>query len=512
MRLSDVVRVSRAVAATRSRNAKRDLLADLLAGALPDDAVLAVAYLAGTLPQGRIGVGYAALRDVGASPAAEASTLTLLEVERALADIKATAGTGSKRRRLERLAALYGEMTGEERAFLTALLSGDVRQGALGGVMVEALGRAADVPAAAVRRAFMLSGDLIETAGIALRGGADALAAVRLETFRPVRPMLAQPSDGPEAALSSLGEAAFEHKLDGARIQVHRDGDAVRVFTRRLHDVTARVPEVVDAVRALPLTTCVLDGEVIALREDGRPHPFQTTMRRFGRKLDVDRVRAELPLSAFFFDCLRLDQDTLLDRPARERFAALHGALPADLVVPRLLTADPDAAARFFEDALAAGHEGVMAKGLAEPYQAGARGASWLKLKPAHTLDLVVLAAEWGSGRREGWLSNLHLGARDPATNGFVMLGKTFKGLTDQLLQWQTEALLARELSRDTYTVHVRPELVVEIAFSDLQASPRYPGGLALRFARVKRYRDDKTAAEADTIETVRGIYAAQSA
>jgi DNA ligase-1 len=327
--------------------------------------------------------------------------------------------------------------------------------------------------------------------------------------MHPVAPMLAQPSSSVADALHAMSEAAFEWKVDGARVQVHKANDDVRVYTRNLNDVTGAVPEVVSAVGARSI---VLDGEAIALNPDGTPRPFQVTMRRFGRKLDVETLLHELPLSVFFFDCLYLDGSALVDRPARERFDALAAALPAEIVMPRLVTGDLEAAQAFYTDALRLGHEGVMAKALDSPYEAGSRGAAWLKITRAQTLDLVVLAAEWGHGRRHGWLSNLHLGARDPATGGFVMLGKTFKGLTDKLLAWQTEEFLKRETHRDEWTVYLRPELVVEIAFNDLQQSPQYPGGLALRFARVKRYRPDKTAAEADTIDTVRALYAAQSA
>jgi len=342
--------------------------------------------------------------------------------------------------------------------------------------------------------------------------GATGLARVSIGLHRPVQPMLAQPAEDIADALRRLGTAALEWKVDGARVQVHKAGDEVRVYTRTLNDVTASVPEIVEAVRVLPARELVLDGEAIAVGPGGAPQPFQVTMRRFGRKLDIERLRAELPLAAYFFDCLRCNDDMLVDRPALERFAVLDQSLPAGLVVPRLVTADTDAAQAFYAQALARGHEGVMAKATDAPYEAGRRGASWLKVKRAHTLDLVVLAAEWGHGRRQGWLSNLHLGARDPATGGFVMLGKTFKGMTDQLLEWQTRELLAREISRDSHTVYVRPELVIEVAFNDLQASPHYPGGLALRFARVKGYRIDKRAEDADTIDTVRALYAGQVA
>jgi len=377
--------------------------------------------------------------------------------------------------------------------------------------MLDAIAQAAALPAADVRRAAMYAGGLPAVAKGALAEGAKGLAAFSIQLLQPVQPMLAQPAEDIRAALAQLGVAAFDWKLDGARVQVHKAGDEVRVFTRSLNDVTGAVPEVVEAVRPLAARELILDGEAIALAPSGAPHPFQVTMRRFGRKLDVEAMRGELPLSVFFFDCLRRDAEDLVDRPARERFDALAAALPSGLVIPRLVTGDPAAAEAFFEDAVGRGHEGVIAKALDAPYEAGRRGSTWLKLKRAQTLDLVVLAAEWGHGRRNGWLSNLHLGALDPARGEFVMLGKTFKGLTDEILAWQTEAFLARAIARDAYTVYVRPEIVVEIEFNELQASPQYPGGLALRFARVKRYRPDKRPDEADTIETVRAIYAAQT-
>lgn len=509
--LADLVEASTHAARTASRIGKRDAIAAFLRAVAPGEVEIAVAYLAGETRQGRLGIGIATLAALRGGAAAAAPTLTLSEVDAALARIAATRGKGAAAERSAKLAALFARATRAEQDFLVRLLVGELRQGALEGVMIEAIAAAAGVAVADVRRAAMLAGDLGAVARAALAEGAAGLARFSIEPLRPVLPMLAQPAEDVADALARLGTAALEWKLDGARVQVHKAGGDVRVFTRNGNDVTAAVPEIVDAVRGLPARELVLDGEAIALAPGGAPQPFQVTMRRFGRKLDVDALRAELPLSVFFFDVLRLDGESLVERPARERFAALAGALPSGLIVPRLVTRDADAAQAFYAEALARGHEGVMAKALDAPYEAGSRGAAWLKVKRAHTLDLVVLAAEWGHGRRRGWLSNLHLGARDPA-GGFVMLGKTFKGLTDELLEWQTRELLAREIGRDDHTVYVRPELVVEVAFNDVQASPQYPGGLALRFARVKRYRADKRAEDADTIDTVRAIYAAQLA
>jgi DNA ligase-1 len=373
--------------------------------------------------------------------------------------------------------------------------------------MLEAVAKAAGVPAEQVRRARMMAGNLPTVARAALKGDAAELASYATQLFRPVHPMLAGSADDAGVAIEELGEAALEYKLDGARIQVHKAGDQVAVYSRRLNDVTAAVPELVEAIRALPARELILDGEVIALRPDGSPHPFQSTMSRFSKRLDVARARGEVPLTPFFFDLLYLDGGALIDEPARDRFTALFGAVPSTMLVPRLLTSSTADAQGFLEGALAHGHEGIMAKALEAPYQAGHRGRRWLKIKPANTLDLVVLAAEWGHGRRHGWLSNLHLGARDPVNGEFVMLGKTFKGMTDEMLNWQTKKLLELEVARDGHTVYVRPELVVEAAFNEVQGSSQYPGGVALRFARIKRYRTDKTAAEADTIGAVQEIY-----
>jgi DNA ligase-1 len=375
--------------------------------------------------------------------------------------------------------------------------------------MVEAVSRAADVPRADVRRAAMLTGDLGATATAAIEGGSAALARFRLSLLTALQPMLAQSAEDVPSALARISPAVVEWKLDGARIQVHRLGSEVRAFTRNLADVTDRVPEIVAVMRSLPIEAAVFDAEAIALRPDRRPHPFGLTMSRFGSRSrkDLTEFQTDYPLSAFVFDVLHLDGEDLIDRPAVERFAALDERLPEELRVPRIVTEDVEVADRFLDDAIARGHEGVMVKALDAPYEAGRRGAAWIKVKRANTLDLVVLAAEWGHGRRQGRLSNLHLGARDLENGGYVMLGKTFKGMTDEMLAWQTERFQEIETGREGITVHVRPELVVEVAFDGLQPSPRYPGGLALRFARVKGYRPDKRADDADTIETVRAIH-----
>jgi len=510
--LSTVVTTSESVAATTKRTPKVRALANCLRGLDKAEIEIGVAYLAGELPQGKIGIGYATLRTASQTPASESPSLQLAQVDAALTTLAGVKGAGSTAARTKHLRDLFAAATQAEQSFLLKLLSGELRQGALAAVMTDGIAMAADIPIVEVRRAVMYAPTLGAVALAALHDERSALSRFQLATLSPVVPMLAETAEDIEDALQMLGaNAVFEWKLDGARIQVHKRGDEVRVFTRNLNNVADAVPEVIEAVRAMPARELVLDGEVIALDSQGNPLPFQLTMRRFGRKLDVETLRRELPLYPFFFDCLRLDADSLADRPAHERYAALASAVPSNLRVPQLITTDLRQAERFYADALAKGHEGVMAKSLIAPYEAGKRGASWLKIKHTHTLDLVVLAAEWGSGRRTGKLSNLHLGARHPATGEFVMLGKTFKGLTDSMLEWQTKEFLAREVSRDSNTVTLRPELVVEIAFNDIQASSHYTGGYALRFARVKRYRSDKAASEADTIETVRSLYDAQS-
>jgi DNA ligase-1 len=510
--LARLVGTSQRVGTASARRTKVREIAAFLKALPPDEIETAVHYLSGEVTQGRIGITYKALRAAAAAGAANEELLSIAEVDRSLAAIDAIRGTGSAARRAAALHALFARATPAEQEFLLRLIVGELRQGALAGVMLEAIAAAADVPVADVRRAAMYSKKLGAVARLALREGTDALAKFQLELFVPAAPMLAQTAADVGEALKAIGgEAAFEWKMDGARIQVHKVDDQVRIFTRSLNEVTGAVPEIVEAVRTFGAQTLVLDGEAIAFDAAQRPHPFQITMRRFGRKLNVESSRAELPIRAFFFDCLHFAGRSIADLPLRERFQALAEAVPAALRVPRLVTSVESEASAFYDAAIKAGHEGLMAKSLDAPYEAGNRGASWFKIKRAHTLDLIVLAAEWGHGRRTGKLSNLHLGARDPATDEYVMLGKTFKGLTDATLEWQTQELLARETHRDQWTVYVRPELVVEIAFSDLQASVRYPAGLALRLARVKRYRDDKRAEEADTMESVRGIYAAQS-
>ncbi len=519
MLLAELADVSRAVAANPARLAKIEALAGALRSATHDEVPIAVAYLSGELPQRQIGVGWAALRD--APPAAAGPSLTLTDVDAAFTRIGALVGKGSAGERRRLVGELLGAATADEQYFMVRLLSGELRQGALDGVMTEAVARAAAVPVAQVRRAVMLRGSLPAVAWAALSGGTGALAGFGLQVGQPLKPMLAASAPSIEDALAKIAagaggrqdaggpaaaaKAAVEWKLDGIRIQAHiLDGD-VRLFTRTLDDITARLPEVAAVLGKLPVRAAVFDGELIALRPDGRPYPFQDTSARVASETVLENP---VPLSVFLFDALHLDGTDLIDLPDAERHAALAGVVPAELLMPRLVTDSADEAAAFFRGALAHGHEGVVVKSLATLYAAGRRGAGWIKVKPRHTLDLVVLAVEWGHGRRQGWLSNLHLGARDPETGGWVMLGKTFKGLTDELLTWQTAKLQELEDHRDDWTVYVRPELVVEIAFDGVQRSPRYPGGVALRFARVLRYREDKPAAEADTIDTVRALAA----
>ena len=508
MLLADVVAASASVGATRARTAKAAAIAALLRRTEAGEVEPVTSWLAGEPRQGRLGVGWRTLHAATTAPAAEPS-LTVVRVDAALTGLAGASGTGSAARRDALLGDLLSAATADEQRFLTALLTGELRQGALEGVMLDAVAAAADVPAASVRRAFMLSGRLPGTAVTALSGGRDALDAVGLGVGRPVRPMLASPGSSLEAALADMGsDVTVEFKLDGARIQVHRDGDDVRVWTRTLREVTDGVPELLERVRALPCRTAVLDGETLALDDDGRPRAFQDTMSRFGSDASDEGVL----LSPFFFDLLHLDGRDLLDEPLHVRLDALAGLLAAEEHAPLRMRGargpTPEQAATVLDEALAAGHEGVVVKALDAPYAAGRRGKAWQKVKPVHTLDLVVLGAEWGYGRRAGKLSNIHLGARDPDGGEPVMVGKTFKGMTDELLAWQTATFPGHVREEHGWGVLLRPELVVEIALDGAQRSVRYPGGVALRFARVLRYRPDKTPAEADTIDAVRGLLA----
>jgi len=527
--LAELVDLSRSLAATSGRLDKTALLAALLRRLDPEEIEIAVAFLTGGTRQGRIGLGHATIAkaieraDRVSIPAPSAQTsleeslfpavdapaasgpVTITEADLAFSTIAHLSGSGSAGAREAQLRALFARASHEEREFLWRVLSGELRQGALEGVMHEAIAAASGIDVAAIRRAAMFGGDLGAVARVAMTEGHAGLERFQPQLFHPLAPMLAQTAESLEAALARLGEASLEYKLDGARVQVHKQDSEVCVYSRLLNDVTPAVPEVVAAAGALTARDCILDGEAIVLDAEGRPQPFQITMRRFGRKQDVETLAAELKVTAMWFDLLSLDGRSLVDAPQRERFAAL-AALDASRVVPHVVTSDLATAEAFYDRALEAGHEGIMAKATGAPYVAGGRGSAWLKIKPAHTLDLVVLAAEWGHGRRQGWLSNLHLGALDSSTGAFVMLGKTFKGMTDEMLEWQTHRLQELEVSREGIVVHVRPELVVEVAFNDVQESPIYPGGMALRFARVKRYRDDKRPQDADTVETVQAI------
>lgn len=498
-----MVQTSADVARDRSRTRKTEVLAGLLSGAGDAELPIVVAWLSGEIPQGRLGVGWRSLSKAAPVPASEPS-LEVAEVDAAFSALASANGPGSTRRRADILASMFGAATEPEQRFLVALLTGELRQGALAGVMTDAIAKANGQALTAVRRAHMLTGSLPETAALA-RAGAYALSGVGLEVGRAVAPMLATPADDLDAALGLLGpDLVVDYKLDGARIQVHRNGDEIAVYTRTLREVTANVPDLVEVVARLPCDSVILDGETLMLADDGRPRSFQDTMSRFGSG-PTAADDAERLLKPFFFDCLHLDGDDLIDRPLSDRLAAIDSIAP-HLRIPAVTRPTPEEARRHFDAALADGHEGVMVKSLDGRYVAGRRGKAWQKVKPTHTFDLVVLAAEWGSGRRTGWLSNLHLGARDPDTGEAIMVGKTFKGLTDELLQWQTAEFPKHETRRDSHTVYLRPEIVVEIELDGAQRSSRYPGGVALRFARVVRYRPDKTPAQADSIEAIRAL------
>lgn len=503
VQFSEVVATGAAVASTAGRTAKTEAIAALLRRADLEELPVVIGLLRGEPRQGRIGIGAATAWSARPEHAASAS-LTIADIDGAMTALRATTGSGSSAARDNLLRSLFSQATADEADYLRRVFVGELRHGALDGVVADGLARALGVPSGLIRRASMLLGDLGEAAVVGRAGGEGALAAVGLQVMRPIQPMLASTASGVAAALEGFRLASVEWKLDGIRVQVHKRGDEVRVFTRNLNDITARVPDVAAAVADLPVRAVVLDGEAMAWDQRGLPVAFQDTMSRVGREREE---RWDLTLRPYFFDCLHLDGRDLLDLPLRERIAALDdlGSRRAAHRIPGVVTADAGDAERVADEALAAGHEGVVVKDLDAPYVAGRRGAAWRKVKPVRTFDLVVLAAEWGHGRRTGWLSNLHLGARDPA-GGFVMVGKTFKGLTDSLLTWQTERLLELELRRDRATVYVRPVLVVEIALDGVQSSTRYPGGVALRFARVKRYRPDKSPAESDTIQSLQAL------
>jgi DNA ligase-1 len=496
--LADVVSASKAVTETSSRSRKVAILAELLQGLEPNEVPLAVGYLAGMPRQGRVGVGYSTIYGIEPRPAATAS-LTIAELDRAIAELQRTTGSGSAAKRKQILGELLGGATEQEADFIRRLLTGELRQGALAGVMIDAIAKAAGVSAEIARRALMLSGDLTRTAEIAMSSGEEGLREVGFEIFRPILPMLASTAESVDEAMQSFDRASVEWKLDGIRIQIHRRGDDVRIYTRNLNEITQTLPGIVDAVRRLSVSQAVFDGEALWMGDDG-PAAFQDTVSR----IDGD-ARPE-GIVTFLFDVLHVDGEDLLDTPLADRAARLEAIAP-QLRIPAMLTSDPAEGQRVLDEALEAGHEGAVVKDAASLYSAGRRGKAWRKVKPVRTYDLVVLGAEWGHGRRQGWLSNLHLGARDPRTGEFVMVGKTFKGMTDELLAWQTNELLERETGRRGITVFARPELVVEIALDGVQASTRYPGGVALRFARVKRYRPDKNADEADTIDDLRALF-----
>ncbi|HET9873736.1 MAG TPA: ATP-dependent DNA ligase [Propionibacteriaceae bacterium] len=510
MLLSRIASTSAALAATRSRIAKRDLIAEVLREATADDVEVIVCYLSGSLRQRRTGLGWKSLQDL--PEPALSPTLTVHEVDAAMERIAALSGAGSGISRARQVADLLGRATRTEQDLLRGLIFGDLRQGALEAQVQEGLALAFDVPLASVRRAAMLLSSTTSAAALLVSEGPEALERVGLRVGTPVQPMLAASAPDVEGALAKSGlPAVVDYKLDGIRVQVHRDPNAVRIFTRSLDDITSRLPEVVDIVRSLPAERLVLDGEVLALRPDGRPEAFQVTASRAATSIEVDPTMTRTPLMVAFFDLLHVDGADLADRPLSVRMERMRQVLPQTLIVPRAVCDSPDAVARLFRSAVAEGFEGLVVKNPASAYAAGRRDSAWVKLKPRHTFDLLVTAVEWGSGRRQGWLSNLHLAARDPDSDQLIMLGKTFKGLTDEMLTWQTEHFLRLETGRTRGTVYVQPSTVVEIACDGLQASTRYPGGVALRFARVLRYRTDKAADEADTIDTVRALSTIQT-
>jgi DNA ligase-1 len=508
--IKDLVELSRRVGSTTKKKEKVSLLADFFRRAKGEEIALAARYLSGQLPQGRLGIGWATLQEVLHDLPVPLRSPSLIEMDRLLEGISREKGGGSSERKVGLLRDLFSSLRQEEKEFLTGLILGEVRQGALEGVALEAIAQASSLPVDRLRQSLMFSGDIGEVAQVALEEGIAGLSHFQPRLFHPLSPMLANPVEGEAEALERLGEAGFEFKIDGARIQVHKEKEEVRIFTRHLKDITDSIPEIVELARTFQFENAIFEGEAIALREDGKPLPFQITMRRFGRILDVQRLEKEIPLTPYFFDLLYFDGESLFHKPYQDRFELLSQKVPSAYMIRQMITGNEKEVEDFLRRSLESGHEGLMAKGLNSPYVAGHRGYTWLKIKPARTLDLVVLAAEWGHGRRREWLSNLHLGARDLESGNFVMLGKTFKGLTDKMLHWQTKKLLGLEVSRDQWTVYVKPELVVEVAFNEIQESPRYPGGLALRFARVKNFRTDKSPLEADTIQKIGQLFEAK--
>jgi len=507
---SDLIKVSKKVGSTTKKKEKISILAHFFQQARGKEIALAASYLSGQLPQARLGIGWATLQEALEDITDRFRPLSLTEIDRLLEGIAKEVGAGSSEKRLRLLREAFSYLKKNEREFLIKLILGEIRQGASEGLVLEAIAQASSISIDQVRQSFMFSGDIGEIARVAGEEGIAGLSHIQPELFHPISPMLANPAEGEAEALERLGEAGWEYKIDGARVQIHKEGEKVQIFTRHLKDVTESIPEIVELAKTFPFESGILEGEVIALRENGSPLPFQTTMRRFGRIQEVKRMQKEIPLTSYFFDLLYLDGNPLFNTPYRDRFELLSKKIPSKYMIPQIITRNEKEAKDFLKRSLEIGHEGLMAKGLDTPYIAGHRGYYWLKIKPAQVLDLVVLGAEWGHGRRKGWLSNLHLGARDKESGEFVMLGKTFKGLTDEMLRWQTKKLLELETTRDARTVYVRPELVVEVAFGEIQESPRYSGGLALRFARVKRYREDKSSQEADTIQKVWRIFEAK--
>jgi DNA ligase-1 len=509
MLFRDLVEVSKRVRATTQKKQKTSLLAECLKRGQGEEIALAAFYLSGQIPQGSLGIGWATLQKALGNLDQQPRPVSLPEMNRFFDEIAQSRGSGSVEKKVKALRDLFSSVREDEEEFLAGLIMGEVRQGALEGLVVEAVAQASGLALERIQQAVMFSGDIGEVARVALEGGLKGLSRFQPRLFYPIAPMLANAAEEEGEPLTRWGQVACEFKIDGARIQIHKDGEEIRVFTRHLKDVTQRVPEIVAMTRGFRSDKAILEGETFAMRPDGRPLPFQTTMRRFGRVRDIERMKEEIPLTSYFFDLLYLDGEPLFDVPYRKRFGLLSETVPPEYRIPRIVTAEENAVRDFLTRSLEAGHEGIMAKGVDSRYVAGHRGFYWLKIKPTKTFDLVILAAEWGHGRRKGWLSNLHLGARDPESGQFVMLGKTFKGLTDEMLQWQTERLLSLETHRDEWIVYVQPKLVVEVAYDNLQESPRYPGGLALRFARVRRYREDKSPSEADTIQRIQAMFEA---